>query len=109
MLPRVLGCRPGGTAVGGTNPSPLGEVVEELEDLPQTVQVEQVFDRRRRGVLGNGRGVGAAQGDGGMSAIREPDDEVRVTASAQANHLDALAAEGVMGMGDRDESRRRWG
>jgi hypothetical protein len=53
--------------------------------------------------------VGAAQGDGGVSSVRESDDEVGVAPPAQANDLDALAAEGVMRMGDGDESRRRLG
>ncbi len=61
----------------------------------------QAFERRSI--------VGTAQGDGGMSSLGEPDDEVGITAAAQAHDLDALAAEGVMGMGDGDESRRREG
>lgn len=44
-----------------------------------------------------------------MSSVRESDDEVGVEPPAQADDLNALAAEGVMRMGDRDESRRRLG
>ena len=109
MLPRVVGGRPGGAAVGGIRPSSLGDEVEEVEDLTQALEVEQVLGPRPGRILGGGGGVRAAQGDGGMSPIREPDDEVRIAATAQADHLDALTAEGVMRMGDGDESRRRWG
>ena len=61
------------------------------------------------GALGRREVVGAAQGDGGVSSVRESDDEVGVEPAAQANDLDALTAEGVMRMGDGDESRRRLG
>jgi len=44
-----------------------------------------------------------------MSSVGEADDEVGITAAAEAQDLDALAAEGVMRMGDGDESRRREG
>jgi hypothetical protein len=68
-------------------------------------------------VLGRGPGrtlgrrevIRATQGDGGMSSVREPDDEVGVEPPAEANDLDALTAEGMMRMGDGDESRRRLG
>jgi hypothetical protein len=44
-----------------------------------------------------------------MSSVRESDDEVGVEPPAQADDLDALTAEGMMRMGDGDESRRRLG
>ena len=44
-----------------------------------------------------------------MASVGELDDEVRITAAAEAQDFDALAAEGVMRMGDGDESRRREG
>jgi hypothetical protein len=44
-----------------------------------------------------------------VAPVREPDDEIGIGPSAQANDLDALTAEGVMRMGDGDESRRRLG
>ena len=56
--------------------------------------------------LGRREVVGAAQGDGGVSSVRESDDEVGVEPPAQADDLDALTAEGVVRMGDGDESRR---
>ena len=109
MLPRVVGCRPGGTTVVGTKPSSLGAAIEELDEPPQAVEVKEVFGPRLGRVLRRWGGVRAAQGNRGVSSIRKPDDEVRIAAAAQANDLDTLTAEGVMGMGDGDESRRRRG
>jgi|SRR3954447_18661388 len=109
MLPRVVGCRPGGSAVGGAGRRPLGDALEELEDAAQAREVEQVLGGRRRQAFERRGVVGAAQGDGGMSSVGESDDEVGITAAAEAEDLDALAAKGVMRMGDGDESRRREG
>jgi hypothetical protein len=109
MLPRVMGYRPGGIAVGGAGGRSLGEALEEWEGPAQAREVEQVLGGRRGQALERGGVVGAAQGNGGMSSVGEPDDEVGVTAAAEAKDLDALAAEGVMRMGDGDESRRREG
>ncbi len=64
---------------------------------------------RREQALERRSVVGTAQGDGGMSSLGEPDDEVGITTTAEAQDLDALAAEGVMRMGNGDESRRREG
>jgi hypothetical protein len=41
-----------------------------------------------------------------MSSLGEPDDEVGITAAAQAHDLDALTPERMMGMGDGDKSQR---
>ena len=68
-------------------------------------------------MLSHGRGralrrrevVGAAQSDGGVPSVRELDDEVGIEPASDANDLDALAVEGVVRMGNGDESRRRRG
>ncbi|MBV8611316.1 MAG: hypothetical protein JO034_28130 [Singulisphaera sp.] len=109
MLPRVVGGRPGGIAVDGAGRRSLGDAIEEPEGPPQALEVEQILGGRRGQALERGDVVGAAQRDGGMSSIREPDGEVGITPAAQAKDLDALAAEEVMRMGDDDESRRREG
>lgn len=90
-------------------PSSLPEVLDELGGLAQAVEGEQV--RRAGRDLEDGRGgvVSAAHGDGGVRAIREPDDEIRIDAASNANDLDALAVEGVVRMGDGHESQRRLG
>jgi hypothetical protein len=109
MLPRATACRPGGIALGRQRAAALGELIEEPDDLAQALKVEEVLGCRRGGVVGCGGVVGAAQGDGGVAPVREADDEVRISSSAEANDRDPLAAEGVMRMGDGDESRRRLG
>jgi hypothetical protein len=93
---------------------PLGqcsvlEVRDKLYGLPQPVESEQV--RRARDALARGQGgvVGAAHCDGGMRAIREPDDQIRIDAAPDAHDLDPLAAEGMVGMGNGHESQRRLG
>src|SRR5262249_33682100 len=50
-----------------------------------------------------------AQGDGGMPPVGESDDELRSRPTPQADDLDLLAAERMMGMGNGDEPRRRLG
>jgi hypothetical protein len=80
-----------------------------LNDRAQALEVEQVLGCGPSRILGRREIVGAAQGDGGVASVREPDDEVGVDPPAQADDLDTPAAEGVMRMGDGDESRRRLG
>jgi hypothetical protein len=109
MLPRVAGRRPGRVALGWPRLRPPSDAIEELNGRPQALEVEQVLGRGRGRALGRREVVGAAQCDGGVSSVREPDDEVGIEPASDANDLDALAAEGVMGMGDGDESRRRLG
>ena len=109
ILPRAAPSRRGGIAIGGRRGPALGDVIEELEDLTQAGEVEQVPGSRLGRVARCGRVVGAAQGDGSVAPVREPDDEIGISPSAQANDLDALTTEGVMRMGDGDESRRRLG
>jgi hypothetical protein len=109
MLPRAAACRPGGIGLGRHRAPAPGDLIEEPDDLAQPPQVEEVLGCRRGGVVGWGEVVRAAQGDGSVAPVGEPDDEVGISSSAEANDRDALAAEGVMRMGDGDESRRRLG
>jgi hypothetical protein len=109
MLPRVAGRRARGVDVGRWGRPRLGDAIEESNDRPQAFEVEQVLGCGPGRVLGRREVVGAAQGDGGVSSVRELDDEVGVDPPAQANDLDALTAEGVMRMGDGDKSRWRLG
>jgi hypothetical protein len=106
MLPRAAACRPGGIALGRHRAAALGELIAEPDDLAQAPKVEAVLGCRRGGVVGCGGVVGATQGEGGMAPVGEPDDEVRISSSAEANDRDPLAAEGVMRMGNGHESRR---
>ncbi len=87
----------------------LANVLAELDDLAQAVQIQQMWRGRRRDRLRGRRGVGPTHCDGGVETIRESHDEIGVRAAADANHLDLLAAEGMMWMGNRHKSRRRLG
>ena len=93
---------------------PLGRcVVPELRDelccLAEPLEGEQM-QRARGDFQGRQRGiVRAAHGDRSMRAIREPDDEIRISTAPDADDLDLLAAERVMGMGDGHASQRRLG
>jgi len=83
--------------------------IEELKDLAQAVEIQQVI-RWERGIgCGRAEIIRAAQGDGGMPAVRESDDEIRIDSAAETDDLDPLPAQGMVGMGDRGESRRRSG
>ena len=109
MLPRVAARRPAGAGVGWPRWPSLGDAIEESKDRPQAFEVEQVLGRGLGRTLGRREVIGAAQGDGDVTSVRKPDDEVRIERSAQADDFHALTAEGVVRMGDGDESRRRWG
>ncbi len=85
------------------------EAIEHLEDLPEAVEIQEV-NWPGRGISLRGREIiRAAQGDGGMPSVGESDDEIGIDSPTETNDLDALSTEGVMGMGDGDESRRRLG
>ena len=90
-------------------PTVARDAIEELKDLAQAIEIQQVI--RWEWGIGCGRGeiIRAAQRDGGMPPIREPDDEVRIASPAEPDDLDPLPAQGMVGMGDRGESRRRSG
>jgi len=96
-------------ALAGRQPAVARDAIEELKGLTQAVEIEQVI-RLERGIgCRRGEIIGAAQRDGGMPPIRESDDEVRVDSAAEPDDLDPLPAQGMVGMGDRGESRRRLG
>ena len=109
MLPRAAGRCARGVDVGRWGRPRLGVAIVESNDGSQALEVEQVLGCGPGRVLGRREVVGAAQGDGGVSSVREPDDEVGIDPPAQANDLDMLTAEGVMRMGDGDKSRWRLG
>ena len=85
------------------------EAIEHLEDLPQAVEIQEVNWPGRGINLWWREIIGAAQGDGGMPSVGESDDEIGIDSPTETNDLDALSTEGVMWMGDGDESRRRLG
>ena len=97
---------------GGVRPTGRGatlarDAVEEQADLTEPLGIQEVIRPGRGLAFVRGGIVRAAHGDGGMVPVREPDDEIGVEPSADSDDLDLPSAERVMGMGDRDESRRR--
>ena len=98
----------GGVRRGG-DPCPLAAVLHEAYDLAQPIEGEQrpwVSWRRisRRACI-----VGRTHSECGVSFIREPHDEVRISALPDPDKGDPLAAERVMRMGDGHRFRRRLG
>jgi len=87
----------------------LPEVVEQLDGLPEPLDIEERDDARTRGGVSGGGVVGPAHRDGGVGPIGQADNEVRIGPSADTDDIDALAGERMMRMGDRDGFRRRLG
>jgi hypothetical protein len=109
ILPRIGRGRGGVVAVSRRRPTVWSHAIEEQEDLTEAVEIQEVIGPRWGINLGQGEIIGAAQGDGGMPAVGESDDEVGIESAAEADDLDPLTAERMMRMGDSDESRRRLG
>ena len=106
MLPRLGRFRPDAIATGRGGALKLGQTIEQLDDLTQTIEVEQVVGSQGGRTLQRRSVVGAAQGDSGVTPVREHDNKVRIVPAATMNNLDALAPKGMMRMGDGDKSRR---
>ena len=87
----------------------MGQTIEQLDDLTQTIEVEQVLGSQGGRISQRRSVVGAAQGDGGVAPVGEHNNQIRIVPSAKANDLDSLTPKGMMRMRDGDESRRRWG
>jgi hypothetical protein len=86
----------------------LAEAVDELGQLAQALEIEEMRGGRKssRGVGGVIRG---AEGDGGMTAVRQTDDNVGALTVADANDGQWLPTEWMMGMCDGHESQRALG
>ena len=85
---------------------------DERSSLTQPRECKQGH-RRKGGIVGaRARIIGPTHGDGGVIAIGETDDQIRVCTLAQTHDGDALTAQRMMGMDDRDGFRKslgRWG
>ena len=84
-------------------------MLQELYDLAEAAEIEQRQLTPR--LLGGSRDlvVRPTQGNGGMGAVRQAEDQVGISAAADADDFAALPMKGVMGMENRDESQRRLG
>ena len=108
ILTRIGRGRWGVVIRAGRTPTVSSPAIEELKDQTEAVEIQEVI-RRWEVALVRREIIGAAQCNGGMSPVREPNDEIRINSPAEAYELDALSAEGMMRMGDGDESRGRLG
>jgi hypothetical protein len=106
MLPPSGRFRPDVIATGRGGEPWLGQTIKQLDDLTQTIEVEKVLGSHSGRALQRRSVVGAAQGDGGMAAVGEHNNQVRIASSAKTNDLDPLPSKRMMRMGDGDESRR---
>lgn len=111
ILPPVGERRTGISAGRVREASLLAEAFDELGYPTQSVEVEEVGGvvegRGSRGIAR--RVVGRADSDGGMVAIGQPDDDVRVLTVPDTDHRQLLAPEGMMGMRDGHASQRGLG
>jgi len=82
------------------------EMVKQGDQLSESLEIEQGDGPSTRGRLRGGRVVGPAHRDGGVGAIRQAENEVRIGPPADTDDVDALAGERVMRMGDSHRSRR---
>lgn len=86
------------------------QIFNELSHLAQSLEIK---DRKTLGWSKSWRVVlsliRCAQGNGGMAAVGQAHDGVRVGAVANADHGQLLSAEGMMGMCDGHESQRELG
>jgi hypothetical protein len=89
---------------GCGKPIRLAELIEEVDNLPQPLQVQQgqIESPLSRGESLPLTGVGPAHGNGRVRAIGQAQDQVGINATADADNLTALAIQGMMGMGDGD-------
>ena len=84
----------------------LADVIDELDHLAETVEIQQVSGNGW-GVKSRGcRVVGPTHRNRGMETAGESDDEIGISASANANHLDLLTTERMIRMSDGHQSRR---
>ena len=87
-------------------------MLHEAYDLAQPLEREQWGGVPWRGSRRCPRIVGGTHGERYGGPIRELNDQVRINPMPDPDHLDLLAVQRVMWMGDRDECRRclgQWG
>ena len=77
-----------------------------MDDVPEPFDIEERDGSSTRGGGSSGGVVGPAHCDGGVGAIGQADNQVRIGPPADTDDVDALAGERMMRMGDRDRFRR---
>src|SRR5262249_5554406 len=97
-LPASPGRRLSGPGARGR--SWLPPVGDELGQLAQPLQIERMRDRTGRGRDGS-RAVRVTESNRGVAAVRQANDDGRVSAVPNADDGQLLSAERMMGTGDR--------
>jgi hypothetical protein len=78
----------------------VGNLLNELSRLEQTVEIEQVcISSRRQGRLAGSGVISATHGNSDMLSAWQTDNDIRIDTSANTDDLDLLSAERVIGMG----------
>jgi hypothetical protein len=72
-----------------------------VDDLAQAPELQQGDGAEGELTRRCGNVIGPTHRDGRVGTIGEADDEVGIGPPADADHLDLLAGEGMMGMRDR--------
>ena len=86
-------------------PAPLlAELLQQAHGLPESGEVQQGERGIGRDLCRSPAGIGPAQSHGGVRAVGQADDEVRINATAHAHDFTPLPVQRAMGMDDRDES-----
>jgi hypothetical protein len=93
-----------GAATGRRQPLLLPELIDEVDDLPQSLEVHQgqvgpawsLRESLRPAV------ISPAHGNRRVRTVAKTDHQVRIDTLADTDNGTALTTEGVMGMGDRD-------
>jgi hypothetical protein len=100
-----------GASTGGGQPLLLAELIDEGDDLPQSLEIQQgqvgpawsSWESLRPAV------VSPAHGKRRVRAVAKTDHQVRIDTLADTDNGTALITEGVMRMGDGDVFQRRLG
>jgi len=103
--------RASGAAPGLGKPILLAQLVEELQDLPEPLEVQSgeiAFASRRCERLSLA-GVGPAHGNGRVGAISQAQDQIGIHTAADEDDLTSLAPKGMMRMSDGHIFQRRFG
>jgi hypothetical protein len=87
----------------------LAQLGNELGHAAQPAEVQERKLSGGRFWRGRIPVIGPTLGKRSAGAVRQPDDDVRLSPAAYANHFAALPPQRVMRMDNRDESQRRLG
>ncbi len=76
------------------------QAIQQLDHLPEPVELEEVGSSNREFSIGGSRVVGQTHGHSGVGTIRETHDEVWVGTTPNPDDGNLLAVERMMRMGD---------